>query len=97
MARLYGGSGRIRISDAEHQLDRDIAEANRKRKAPKGAAGLQARITDMAHVMVDRATANDNCTEADLLAAGFSAREIAEFGARATARAQRLAPNLRIA
>lgn len=97
MARLYGGSGRIRMTETDIATNRAIAESRRRANAPKGAAGLQARITDMATVMLDRATANDNCTEKDLLVAGFSPREIVDLGPRATARARLMAPNLRIA
>ena len=55
----------------------------------------QAIIARMAGILVDLSAANDNATESDLIAAGFSAQEIHTYRDRAIAEAARRAPGLR--
>lgn len=49
----------------------------------------KSRISDMAEVMQERSAANGCCTEADLVAAGFTLAEIATHADRARAFALR--------
>lgn len=97
MARLFGGSGRVRVTHADRLIDRNIAGARRRAALPKGIAGEEVEITRMAELMAERQAANDNCTIEDLKGAGFSEADIARLGDRAKARARRLTRDLRIA
>ena len=100
MSRLYGGAGRIKDKPDLTALRAALAldQARPANGKPlHGAARLQARITAMAEEIVARTIANDNCTAADLLQAGFAQADIDALGARAVERARLRAPNLRVA
>lgn len=97
MARLYGGSGRIKPTPAEIAANAQIAADRRRAKRPRGAAGVQALISEMANFMVDQANTHGNCTTDALKREGFSAEEIAAYADRAAARARSRHPNLRAA
>ncbi|WP_374374443.1 hypothetical protein [Dongia sp.] len=91
MARMnFGGQGQIKRSQDEIAADVAARVDQVQAKYPRGAAGVQMKISDMAKIMVDRRNANDNCTTEDLKREGFTDQDIAEFGDRARARARRL-------
>lgn len=59
-----------------------------KRRAPLPKVRRKpASAEDMAGVLLERAAANGSCSEDDLLAAGFTQREIARLGPKAVERA----------
>lgn len=100
MARLLGGFGRIGREFPTQSQVHAAAVANRQANRPRGihgAALVQAIISEMANVMVDRRNANDNCTDVDLKRHGFTDAEIAEFGQRASERARRLTRDVKVA
>lgn len=102
-------AGRISSHRADRQPAVPATETprekwNRENRALGQAAGRAAQkaalthaqlIARMAGTIVDLAAANDNCSEADLVAAGFSAEEIARYRGRAVLQAARVAPGLR--
>lgn len=67
---------------------RSLACAARRASA-RASLSHDQLIDRIANVIVDRTAASGSCTEADLIAAGFSAAEIARHKDEAIARARR--------
>jgi hypothetical protein len=77
---------RQRWAENDRRLAHDLGAS---RRGPEGMA------RSMAAVMVSVTAAQGQVTEADLCAAGFTAEDIARYGAAAKREAARSAPQLR--